>query len=48
MDKVQDVIIKQVPVKVLIKLEELRAKRGLRSRAELIRALLEEATKQSQ
>ena len=48
MEQVQDIIIKQVPAKVLIKLELLRAKRGLRSRAELIRALLQEAVDKGQ
>jgi len=41
----QDILVKAVPFKVLAALEKLRAKRGLRSRAELIRQLLQEAAK---
>ena len=47
MEKAKDIIVKQVEPAVLAKLELLRAKRGLRSRAELIRQLLEEATRKA-
>ena len=39
----KDILVKAVPNKVLLALEKLRAARGLRSRAELIRQLLQEA-----
>jgi len=45
MEKAKDIIVKQVEPALLAKLELLRAKRGYRSRAELIRNLLEEAAK---
>jgi metal-responsive CopG/Arc/MetJ family transcriptional regulator len=45
MEKAKDIIVKQVEPPILKALEALRAKRGLRSRAELIRQLLEEAVR---
>ena len=39
----KDILLEKVPIPMLVRLEEERKKRGLRSRAETIRTLLTEA-----